>query len=86
MTEDKTDATSPLEEIWKALAATSGIMPRMHTHPQNSPLGRVVVGMSGGVDSAVAAALLLEAGFEKQGGSDGAVDAAAHADDDPSQR
>ncbi|MBN1921037.1 MAG: tRNA 2-thiouridine(34) synthase MnmA [Anaerolineae bacterium] len=36
----------------------------MHTEPGSLNAQRVVVGMSGGVDSAVAAALLLEAGFE----------------------
>lgn len=39
----------------------------MHTNPKDLHSRRVVVGMSGGVDSAVAAAQLLEAGFEVHG-------------------
>ena len=39
----------------------------MHSRPNPQDLGTVIVGMSGGVDSAVSALLLLESGFQVQG-------------------
>lgn len=57
MTNDETVRAGAVEGSGLTLAGASGVVPRM----------RVVVGMSGGVDSSAAAALLVEQGYEVVG-------------------